>query len=236
MIGSRISFHFSYKAAVALVALSLTAAACGGSDDNSADASPINDTNSKAMVSVMRDLGNGLDYEPSDSPAFLGDLASLTIVGTVKDVADGRVFGVGETRDTEPAFLNVTLTVEVASVLRGDESLIQDGLVYVEIARSKEFPVESFQSATPVNQRLLLFLDDYTEGPKTFPVIEEAPTIPEGAPVLYPYTDGFLIEDASTGELIGGFEDLDDLAPAWSEGTMSINSFTAEHFPSVELP
>ena len=235
MLGSRNSICFSHKVATALVALVLTATACGGANDNSADSSPSNATDSDALVSVVRSVGASLDYDVHDSPADLGDKASLSVIGTVADVADGRVFGVGETRETEPAFLNLTLTLKVESVLRGDESLIQDGLVYVEIGRTKELPVETFERAVPENQRLVLFLDDYTEGLQTFPVIEKAPSIPDGAPVLAPYAEGFLIEDASSGELIGGFVHLDELPPAWNQGTTTVDSFTAEHFPSEEL-
>ena len=183
----------------------------------------------------MRSIGESFDFDTHDSPAILGDEASLTVIGTVTSVADGRVFGVGDTRETEPAFLNATLTVKVESILGGDETLIQDGFVHVEIARSRELPVEVFQKAMPVNQRLVLFLDDYTEGFTTFQLIEAAPTIPNGAPVLAPYTDGFLIESVSTGELIGGFEPLDALPPAWSQGTSTIDSFKTQHFPSEEL-
>lgn len=234
MLGSRNSTRFPQKVTTALIALALTATACGGTNDDSADTSPSSAAGSDALVSVMRSIGESLDYALHDSPAKLGDKASLTVIGTVTGVADGRVFGVGETRETEPAFLNLTLTVRVESVLQGDESLIRDGLVYVEIGRTKELPVETFQSATPENQRLVLFLDDYTEGLQPFPVIEEALSIPDGAPVLAPYADGFLIEDVSSGKLIGGFGDLDELPPAWSEGTTTVDSFTAGHFPREE--
>ena len=129
----------------------------------------------------------------------------------------------------------VTLTVKVESVLGGDESLIRDGLVYVELDRTKELPVESFRKATPVNQRLVLFLDNYTAGLRTFPVIKKASSIPDGAPVLAPYTEGFLIEDVSTGELVGGLDPLDQLPPAWKNGTRSIDRFKATHFSGDEL-
>ena len=235
MLGSNNSIRFPHRVTIALVALVLAATACGGANDNSAGSSPSNAADSDALVSVMRSIGESLDYDLHDSPAILGGKASLTVIGTVTNVADGRVFGVGETRETEPAFLNLTYTVQVESVLGGDKSLIRGGLVYVEIGRTKEFPVETFQKATPENQRLVLFLDDYTEGLGTFPVIEKAPSIPEGAPVLSPYADGFLIEDVSSGKLIGGFDHLDELPPAWSEGTTTVDIFTAEHFPSEEL-
>ncbi len=180
----------------------------------------------------MRGTGESSDYDPHDSPADLGDRASVTVTGTITAVDDGRVFGVGPTRHDEPAFLHLTLTVQVDRVLAGNKSLIRDGLVYVEIARTKELPVETFRNATPENQRLVLFLDDYTEGMRTFPVIEEAPSIPDGAPVLAPYAEGFLIEDTTSGELIGGFEDLAELPAAWSEASTTIDSFTATHFPN----
>ncbi len=235
MLGSNSSIRFPHKVTIALVALGLTATACGGANDNSASSSPRNAADSDALVSVMRSIGESLDYDPHESPTILGGKASVTVIGTVANVADGRVFGVGETRDTEPAFLNLTYTVQVESILGGDESLIRDGLVYVEISRTKEFPIETFKKAMPKNQRLVLFLDDYTEGLGTFPVIEKAPSISDGAPVLSPYADGFLIEDVSSGELIGGFDDLDELPPAWSEGTTTVDSFKAAHFTSEEL-
>lgn len=232
MLGSRNTARFYRRVAIAMVALVLLATACGGSGDNPADSSLGSATDSDALVSAMRSIGKSLDYDLHESPAVLGSKASVTVIGIVTDVADGRVFGAGETRDTEPAFLNLTYTVRVESVLRGDESLIRDGFVYVEIGRTKEYPVEAFQKATPKNQRLLLFLDDYTEGLGAFPVIEKAPTIPDGAPVLAPYADGFLIEDVSSGELIGGFDDLGELPAAWSEGTTTLDNFKAEHFPT----
>jgi len=46
---------------------------------------------------MMRSIGKSLDYDLHDSPASLGSTASVTLVGTVADVADGRVFGAGET-------------------------------------------------------------------------------------------------------------------------------------------
>ena len=174
-----------------------------------------------------------MDYQPHNSPGELGARATLTVVGEVTAINDGRVFGSGPSRDNEPVFLNVTLTVRVARVLAGDETLVRDGLVYVEIARTKVTSVESFQRATPANQQVVLFLDDYSGGLGTFPLIEKAPSIPDGATVFAPYADGFLLEDRSSGELIGGFDPLEEMAPAWSESIESVESFTAEHFPAA---
>ncbi len=159
------------------------------------------------------------------------------MVGTITDIADGRVFGVGTTRDVEPVFLKLTYTVKVEKVLAGDESLIRNGLVYVEIFRTKYLTVKSFQDATLKNQRLLLFLNDYSRGftSGTFKLIEKSPSIPDGAPVLAPYTEGFLIEDVPTGRLRGGLEDLRLLSTAWNEGINSIDNFVATHFAGNEL-
>src|SRR5699024_1452678 len=114
------------------------------------------------------------------------------------------VFGVGPTRETEPVFLNVTLTVHVENVLEGDPSLIDGNQVFVELSRSKEYPVERFRESIPINQRLILFLSDYSEGLGSFPLIEKASSIPEGSVIFAPYAEGLLVEDSETGAIIGG--------------------------------
>jgi len=235
MLGSRCFMYYFWKCVVLMIAVIVATTACGGGQDESVGVfSPVT-ADSDGLISLMRDIGQGFDYQPHSSPAVLGNSASITVIGTVVDVADGRVFGVGESRKTEPAFLNLTYTVKVESVVEGDQSLVRDGRVYVEIPRTKAHSVKSFQDAIPKNQRLLLFLDDYTAGLRAFPVVEQAPSIPAGAPVLAPYTEGFLIEDVASGRLIGGFEDLSNLALAWSEGTTTLDKFKATHFAGNEL-
>lgn len=202
--------------------------ACG--TDNGGSSGKAAAASTESLVSVLRQFD--FDYEPHSSPGELGKEATLTIVGTVRGIDDGRVFGAGPTRDTEPVFLNATLTVRVEKVLAGERSLIHNGLLYVEIPRSKETPVSTFQRAMPADQRLVLFLDDYTEGLGSFPLIEKSPTIPAGEPVFAPYAEGLLLEDNATGEVVGGFAPLDELSPAWRNGSASVNAFTAKHFPA----
>lgn len=213
-----------------LAGLLVAGTACGNhgaTSHSSAKAS------TESFVSILRRLGEGFDYDTHVSPEALGKEATLTVIGTVESVADGRVFGAGPTRDTEPVFLNATLTVRVEDVLAGDASLVRDGRVYVELARTKVTPVASFQSAIPTDHRVVLFLDDYSRGPGTFPLIEKAPSIPAGATVFAPYADGFLIEDSGSGKLVGGYEPLDAQPPAWREGIASLTSFTGTHFPGA---
>ena len=95
MLGSRTPARFPHKAAIALIALALVATACGGANDSSLGSSSNSAADSDALVSVMRGIGDSLDYDLHSTPAELGDKASLTVIGTVKDVSDGRVFGVG---------------------------------------------------------------------------------------------------------------------------------------------
>ncbi len=43
----------------------------------------------------------------------------------------------------------------------------------------------------------------------TFPVIEKAQSIPDGATVFAPYTDGFILEDQTSGTLVGGLDSFE---------------------------
>jgi hypothetical protein len=235
MLGSRSRFRVPHLAlAVCLtVAVALGASACGSGGNETAADETRAAAGSGEVVSVLRDLGAGMDYTTHSSPGELGARATLTVVGEVIAVDDGRVFGVGPTRDTEPVFLNVTLTVRVDGVLAGDKALARDGVVYVEVSRTKVTSVESFRRATPANQRVILFLGDYSEGPGTFPLIEKAPSIPDGATIFASYADGFLLEDRASGEVVGGFDSLELMAPAWRKGIDSVESFIATHFPAA---
>ncbi len=119
---SKFIFSLSRLACMAIVLMMITVA-CGRGQNHSVGMYSPAATNSDGLVSLMRYIGAGYDYEHHDSPAILGNNASLTVIGTVSDVSDGRVFGVGKRRETEPAFLNLTYTVQVESVLGGDQSL-----------------------------------------------------------------------------------------------------------------
>lgn len=243
MTGSEPQFRriWGRRLAVCLVAsVALVASACGSAgadaasdEPHAATDEPHAATDTGQIVSILRGLGASMDYEPHDSPGELASVATLTVVGEVTSVDDGRVFGAGPTRDTEPVFLNTTLTVDADRVLAGDASLVRDGIVYVEPARPKETTVASVRSAIPADQQVVLFLDDYTEGLGTFPLMEESPPIPDGATVFAPYADGFLLEDRTTGEVVGGFVPLAEMAPQWRQGADSVEDFTATHFPSA---
>lgn len=232
MLGSRVGTSAPRRlvAGCAALLLALTVGTACGTDSDGDSPGKAAAASTESFVSILRKFH--LDYDPHRSPGELGNDATLTVVGTVKAIDDGRVFGAGPTRDTEPVFLNATLTVRVESVLAGEKSLIHNGVVYVELPRTKATPVSTFQRAMPTNQRLVLFLDDYTEGLGTFPLIEKAPTIPAGETVFAPYAEGLLLEDNATGKVVGGFEPLDDLTPAWRQGATSVKAFTAEHFPT----
>lgn len=226
------------RSALLLTALTVPAAlvvgACGrGGPATAADDLPATTTTGE-LVAILRELGAGADHETHESPGDLAALATLTIVGDVQSVDDGRVFGAGPTREDEPVFLNVALTVRVVQVLGGDESLVRDGRVFVETPRTQAASVESFRLAIPADQRVVLFLDDYSAGPGAFALIEKGASIPDGSTVFAPYADGLLLVDQASGALVGGFEPLDLMAPAWREGIASLESFTATHFPTAQ--
>jgi hypothetical protein len=178
------------------------------------------------LAGFLRALGRGIDFEPSDSPDDLASRSSVTVSGTIKEIVDGRVFGVGSSRDVEPRFLTIGILVKVEQVLSGDRSLLADDSVYLEISRSKDVSIQSVQRATPVDQRVLLFLDDYSQGPKPFSLVQESSIGPRQV-VFAPYTEGFLLEDRTTGAVTGGLESIDELGPAWQRDRASFDRFVA---------
>ncbi|MFC6704917.1 hypothetical protein [Flexivirga alba] len=182
-----------------------------------------------SFVPFLRSIGEGNQYQIHQSPTELSTEADLTVLGTIRSVGDGRVFGHGATRDDEPVNLNLTYAVHVDRVLAGDASLVRDGFVYVELPRSKYQTIEAADRALPVNQRVVLFLGDYSED-MGWPLTAPSPVVPEGAPTLAPYTEGFLVEDQTSKSLIGGLESLDQLPSAWSEHDGSLAQFVSANF------
>lgn len=184
------------------------------------------------FATILRELGEGLDYQGHASPEALAARASVTVVGVVESVDEGRAFGPGPTRDVEPVFLNATLRVRVERVLGGDASAVRDGKLFVELARTKVVSTESLRQKHQPQQRLVLFLDDYTSGPG-FRLLDRGASIPAGARVFAPYADGLLVEDGDAGRVIGGFVSLDSYPAAWREGTENLAAFLATHFPAA---
>ena len=178
---------------------------------------------------MLRDLGGTIDFEPSDSPLELASRASLSVVGTITEVIDGRVFGVGPGRDNEPAFFNIGMIIAIDLVIGGDKTLANDETVYVEIARPKSLAIDDVRQAMPSGQRVILFLDDYSDGPEPFQMIAES-SAGKHAHTFAPYADGFLLEDTRSGAVIGALSSLEELPPVWRQETSSINAFVAKHF------
>src|SRR5262245_38911052 len=106
MLGSREGARVPRRLVAGCAALLLALGTACGTDSGTAAAA-----STESVVSLLREVG--LDYDPHSTPGELGKDATLTVVATVQAIDDGRVFGVGPTRDTEPVFLNATLTVRV---------------------------------------------------------------------------------------------------------------------------
>ena len=213
----------------AVLIFAILLSACGqDSRRQQTSARPVSKT-SHELVSVLRSIGDTIDFERSTSPSELASRASLSVVGTITEVIDGRVFGIGPGRDDEPAFFNIGMTIAIDSVIGGDKTLINDGMVYLEIVRPKSLAIDDVRRATPNRQRVILFLDDYSEGLKPFQLIAES-SAGKHANTLAPYADGFLLEDANSGTVIGGLSSLDESTPTWRQATSSIEAFVAKHF------
>lgn len=233
MLGSeRLRGRAARAAASCLSMAVLTlASACGSADEPDVDGGAAPPPSSAALVEILR-AGAGLaDYEPSKSPEALAQVASLSVVGTVQDIADGRVFGTGRSPSDEPSLMTVILTVRVDKVLAGNPSLVRNGRIYVELFRTIANSVGALREATPPNQRVILFLDDYTAGPGN--LLEPARTVPVGAPILAAYRQGFLLEDSESGRVVGGVEPLEMRTAPWREGASSVEAFVARHFPTA---
>lgn len=183
------------------------------------------------LVVILRAIGGGIDFEPSTSPEDLASRASLTVLGRITTVVNGRVFGVGPSVDVEPVFPTIGMLVKVERILTGDETRLEDGSVYIELTRSKSLSIESAADATPTGQRVLLFLDDYSQGPRPFSLLQDS-SIGRRDVVFAPYVDGFLLEDQTSGAVTGGLEPLEEMGPNWLRGMTSLNNFVETHFSS----
>lgn len=182
------------------------------------------------LITILRAIGSGVDFAPSKSPEDLASRASLTVLGTISAVVDGRVFGVGPSVQIEPAFRTIGMMVKIERIVAGDETLLEDDTAYVEMIRPKSLSIESVAAATPDGQRALLFLDDYSDGPRPFSLLQDSAIGRRGA-VFAPYIDGFLLENQASGAVTGGLEPLEEMGPNWLRDITSLNSFVETHFP-----
>lgn len=176
------------------------------------------------FVTLLR--GNNLDFVPQGSPEELARTADLTVVGTIEEISEGRAFGA--TADSGPIWFHIILTIEVDQVLAGDTSALVDGQIYVEIPRTESQTVDTYRRSVELGQPLALFLDDATDlrmGDDDAP-ITPAPDIPRDARIFAPYAEGLILESETTGELIGGFVDLNDLEASW-QGIDDLNGLVA---------
>lgn len=209
-------------------ALVVLLAACGSSSVHSDEAGTQAPESTSAFISVLRQVS--FDHEVHETPQGLASETAMTVNGSIKSVDDGRVFGVGPDRNTEPRFLNATLTVSVDEVLAGDRSLTNEKIIYVEIPRSAETSIKEIREAIPRGQKVLLFLSDYTKVGGSFPEIEPSPVIPKGKTIFAPYADGFLLQDNASGAVVGGFEPLENLPAPWQTDTKDLQTYISAHF------
>lgn len=222
----------SVAAGVVGIAVAGMLSACGAENRSHSVVSPEPEVAvPTSFVSFLRSIGEGNQYKIHQSPAELSIEADLTVLGTIRSVGDGRVFGYGPTRNDEPVNLNLTYIVRVDRILAGDATLVQDGLAYIELPRPKCQTIDAASRALPSNQRVILFLDNYSDG-LGWPFTAASPIVPDGAPTLAPYTEGFLVEDPNTKSLVGGLESLDQLPPAWREHDATVAQFVSANFTS----
>lgn len=214
-------------AAILLVGVS----ACGGPQGPPATASEGADTSAtgdvQAFVAAMQVASN--DYEPAESPAALALDSDLVVVGTIAGVQRGQSYA--PLPGVNPEVVTSVLEIEVSDVVAGDESLVLDGAVFVQIEHPAmigtgdgatgeggggwvSFDLSAFAATVPVGVSGAFFLTDVTREPLWDTVIDEGAGRPSGAPLLAAQVQGFLLEGPD-GALVSVNEGLQNMPAAW---------------------
>lgn len=181
------------RSLVACFAVVVVAGCGGGNEANSEARVP----SAESFIEILREFEG--DYEPSSSPAALADVASLTVVGEFTSIVDGRVFGTSA--DSGPMRLTVLAEFRVERVVRTSQAVEAGDLIYVELPRTPEQTVDSFDAAG-VGLRAMLFLDDFTAGYSEF-LLESPEALRDGQTVFAPYSEGLLVEGPN-GDVLSG--------------------------------
>jgi hypothetical protein len=172
--------------------IALALAACGQVERGAPEAAG-KEGRSSGSQSLAEFLGCArqwtADYEPAETPADLAREADAVVAGTMVAVK----------RDTTSV-----LEVKVDRVATGDESVVVDGSVYVELPY---FDHEACPGPVP-GAYGVFFLGDRTNG------------------VTSAFVQGFLIEDASGG-LVSVWEPFSLMPRAW-HGLGSVDEVLAE--------
>jgi len=183
------------------------------------------------------------DYSPTSGPKELAGLADLTVYGKIVGAEPGQLYA--PLPDEPPMISTTVLAIDLYEVLGGDPTLVQDGMVFVEIAhpafvgtKPEAIPDEpgngqsslvpydtsAFASQVPLLEGVF-FLGDRTEEPYWESVIDVGAGRPDGSHLFAAYTEGFLVESVS-GELIGAIVPLAEMHDGWT-GMTSIKEVIA---------
>jgi hypothetical protein len=169
------------------------------------------------------------EYEPAPSPAELAERADVVVMGRIDGVENGESFA-GEPQ-SDPELVTSVIRVRVTQVLSGDEGLVHDGFVYVEVMHPAfvgdgdpgpdgeggplfPYPLDGFEAKVPIGIDGMFFLGDRTNHPYMEVVLHEGAGRPAGAPITFVHRQGFLIEGAGVG-LTSVIEPLESMPAGW---------------------
>ena len=213
----------------ALIAISAIAVGCGSAAQRGGGALP----SESGLDSLVREVRRvHADYEPSRTPAELARRADIVVSGRVAEVRPGQQYA--PVAGARPVISTSVLVIDVDDVLAGDESLAQDGRVYVEVPHPAfvgvpgegepdtseeivdEVPYDTSAFAQTVPRTTgVFFLDNRTEESDSAIVSDEGAGRPEGAPITGYYAQGFWLSDDS-GRLQSIAEPIEDMPAEWA--------------------
>jgi hypothetical protein len=170
------------------------------------------------------------DYEPAETPVDLAKEVDSVVTGTIVSVQVGQSYAPAP--DSEPTIATSVIEVKVDEVLAGDDSVVSDGSVYVEIphpafvgsgepgpdgegepGEQTPFDHASFAGTVP-HAYGIFFLHDRTGEPYLDTILDKGIGRPEGARITAPAVQGFLLEDG-LGTLTSILEPFAAMPPAW---------------------
>ncbi len=171
------------------------------------------------------------DYEPADTPEELAKQADLVVSGEISGVERGQSYA--PTASSEPVIASSVIVVRVEEVLSGDGGLVVAGTVYIELPhpafvgsgdpgtdgegtdQRAPFDHSAFAATVPIDSKGVFFLEDVTApGHYWDTVIDEGAGRPQGAPLMAPFPQGFLVETQDAG-LVSMMEPFDSMPAGW---------------------
>ena len=162
--------------------------------------------------------GYDVDFEPMRSPQDALQQSQLIVRGTLVDVFDGVEIDYPDDAVTERARgTYATFELSVEDVLFGDESLVTEGSVYVQVAKTPAVSAGDMAAANPRPSVLAFLIDIGGWSPGEQASVVRPDGLPEDAALLFANPDGLWLQTANDDELVAIHADRYALDPSWDD-------------------